>query len=157
SHKERGAIDMARGFRRFLVGAAVLEQPIRAELFGPGRLGELAIELARGDRETHGFTDLRCLRSRLAENARALVDAHTVIADAARRQQTITPAAEWILDNFHVIENHLAAGKQDLAQQHRLFLPTSRIASAPSQPRVLRLAESFVAHTDSRFDPDLLH
>ena len=135
-----------------------LEQPIRAEVLSATRLAELAGELAEWHGAPRRAASQRMLVARLAANARVLTDAYGIMADAARRMQTVTPAAEWFLDNFHVIEDHLEVAHGDVARPQRGGLPLVHVANdSPPQPRVLVLLEAFVAHTDSRFDAELLH
>ena len=135
-----------------------LEQPIRAEVLSATRLAELAGELAEWHGAPRRAASQRMLAARLAANARVLTDAYGIMADAARRMQTVTPAAEWFLDNFHVIEDHLEVAHGDVARPQRAGLPLVHVANdSPPQPRVLVLLEAFVAHTDSRFDAELLH
>jgi cyclic beta-1,2-glucan synthetase len=68
----------------------------------------------------------------------------------------ITPAAEWLVDNFHVVEMQIREVRQDLPPGYYRQLP--KLAEGPfaSLPQVFALAWSYVAHTDSLFDPEQL-
>ncbi|HEY0783283.1 MAG TPA: hypothetical protein VGE98_12565, partial [Thermoanaerobaculia bacterium] len=68
----------------------------------------------------------------------------------------MTPAAEWLVDNFHLVDEQLRAIREDLPAAFYRELP--RLADEPFRgyPRVYALAYDFVAHTDSRFDPEAL-
>ena len=97
----------------------------------------------------------RRLLPRLRENARVLVHSYETLAAASRETSTITPAAEWLVDNFHIVE--------DRSGKSATICPTAITASSRSSrrplagyPRVFGLAWAFVAHTDSRFDPETL-
>src|SRR4029434_5784900 len=66
------------------------------------------------------------------------------------------PAAEWLIDNYHVVERQIRDIRSDLPPGYYRQLP--KLAEGPfaGYPRVLGVAWAFVAHTDSRFDPEIL-
>ncbi len=70
--------------------------------------------------------------------------------------RAITPAAEWLLDNYHLVEAQIREIREDLPPGFYRQLP--KLASGPfmGYPRVFGIAWAFVAHTDSHFDPDTL-
>src|SRR2546422_8132383 len=132
------------------------EEPIRAELFGIERLEQHAESLAAAQRVMSEPGQGRRLLPRVLENGRVLRDAHRVIAKAIREERAITPAAEWLVDNFHVVDEQLREIRDDLPPGFYRELP--KLADGPLEgyPRVYGLAWAFVAHTDSRLDPDTL-
>src|SRR5438067_6658639 len=84
------------------------EAPFRAELFSRERLTEYARTLAVQQEVVPGVRRGQPLLRRLNESARVLLRSYQDITAAARRQEAITPAAEWLLDNFHIVEEQLA-------------------------------------------------
>jgi cyclic beta-1,2-glucan synthetase len=68
----------------------------------------------------------------------------------------ITPAAEWLLDNYHLVEEQIREIRQDLPPGFYRQLPTLADGPFVGYPRVFGLAWAFIAHSDSRFDPDSL-
>lgn len=68
----------------------------------------------------------------------------------------VEPAAEWLLDNYHVVEEQVRQIRDDLPPGFYRQLP--KLADGPftGYPRVLGMAWAFVAHTDSNFDPATL-
>lgn len=68
----------------------------------------------------------------------------------------MVPAAEWLLDNYHVVEEQIREIRDDLPPGYYRQLP--KLASGPfaGYPRVFGLAWAFVAHTDSHLDLELL-
>ena len=85
-----------------------------------------------------------------------LLAAYRSIAAAIREERAITPAAEWLVDNFHVVEEQIREIRDDLPRGYYRQLP--KLADGPLEgyPRVFGIAWAFVAHTDSRFDPQML-
>lgn len=74
--------------------------PIRAELFSAERLEEFAGTLA-GEQLVHPrMRRGRRLIPRLRDNARVLAASQRAIAEASRQTRTVSPAAEWLLNNF---------------------------------------------------------
>ena len=68
----------------------------------------------------------------------------------------ISPAAEWLLDNFHLIEAQLEEIHEGLPQRYFRALPVLIDEPLAGLPRVYSVAWAFVAHTDGDFDEDLL-
>ena len=136
--------------------AADAEEPIRADLFSIERLEQHAESLAAAQPVTTMPTTGRRLATRLRENGRVLLEAYRAIAVAIREERAITPAAEWLVDNFHVVEEQIREIRDDLPRGFYRQLP--KLADGPLEgyPRVFGIAWAFVAHTDSRFDPQTL-
>jgi cyclic beta-1,2-glucan synthetase len=135
---------------------APLEEPIRAELFGIERLEQHAESLAAAQRVAVGISPKRALLPRVDDNGRALREANEQIAEAMRKTQWITPAAEWLIDNFFVVDEQLREIRDDLPVGFYRELPALADGPLAGYPRVYGIAWAYVAHTDSRFDPDSL-
>src|SRR2546429_4549414 len=134
----------------------ILEEPIRAELFGIERLEQHAESLAAAQRVMSESGQGRRLLPRVLENGRVLREAHRVIAKAIREERAITPAAEWLVDNFHLVDEQLREIRDDLPPGFYRELPKLADGPLAGYPRVYGVAWAFVVHTDSRFDPDAL-
>ena len=133
-----------------------LEEPIRAELYSTEHLEEFAQRLGAEHRLAHGFRKGKPLLPRLKENGRVLLESYRAVADAIREERTISPAAEWLVDNFHIVEEHLREIREDLPPRYYRELPKLDAGPLTGYPRVYALTSHFVAHTDSRFEPDTL-
>jgi cyclic beta-1,2-glucan synthetase len=131
------------------------ETPIRFELFSTERLKQHAVSLAQAQK-VGGRKPARKLIPRVRENSRVLLEAYKAVAKAVLEQHAITPAAEWLLDNFHVIEEQVADIHVDLPESYYRELPKLDAGVLAGFPRVYGIAWALVAHTDSRFDAELL-
>lgn len=129
---------------------------IRADLFGTERLEHHAISLATEHRVVVVRGSGRALSRRLKDNAAALLAAYQDSAASLRAGQDITPAAEWLLDNFHTVDAQLRQVKADLPPDYYHQLPKLRDGPFAGYPRVLELAWAYVAHTDSLFSAGVL-
>ncbi len=78
------------------------EQPLRSELFSTDQLEQHAKSLA-GWHEVDKRTGPDRLLSRLEKNEAVLLEAYQLIV-AAVAAERISPADEWLLDNFYLIE-----------------------------------------------------
>lgn len=131
------------------------EAPIRFELFSTERLEQHAVSLAQAQKVSRRKQG-RKLIPRVRENCRVLVDAYEAVAKAVSQQRAITPAAEWLLDNFHVIQEQVSDIQVDLPESYYRALPKLAEGILEGYPRVYGIAWALVAHTDSRFAPELL-
>src|SRR6266850_4644545 len=132
------------------------EDPIRAELFGIERLEQHAESLAAAQPVMKPSGRGRRLLQRVEHNGRVLRDSYRVIANAIREERAITPAAEWLVDNFHVVDEQLREIRDDLPPGFYRELPKLAEGPLAGYPRVYGIAWAFVAHTDSRVDPEWL-
>ena len=132
------------------------EEILRAELFSSERLEQHAASLAVAQQVTRRRSARRSLNARLRDNESALLAAYRAIGAAVGEGRPITPAAEWLLDNYHLVEEQIREIRADLPPGFYRQLP--KLAEGPlvGFPRVLGLAWAYVAHTDSGFDPESL-
>ncbi|HXC33119.1 MAG TPA: glucoamylase family protein [Verrucomicrobiae bacterium] len=133
-----------------------LEEPIRAELFSLERLEQHGESLAAAQAITSEARRGRPLIPRVTDNGRVLLESYRLIARAIRDEHAITPAAEWLVDNFHIVDEQLREIKDDLPAGYYRMLPKLASGHLEGYPRVFGVAWAFVAHTDSRFDPEAL-
>jgi cyclic beta-1,2-glucan synthetase len=126
------------------------ETPIRADLFGMERLEHHAQTLAAAQPVTEtAERRVPRLDARVRDNAAFLLEAYRSCAQAVKDGQSITPAAEWLLDNFHLVEEQLHQIRADLPPGYYRQLPKLTTGPFAGYPRVLGLAWAYVAHTDS--------
>lgn len=134
-----------------------IQQPIRAELFGAQRFEEHGRSLAAAQAVLPaGSTDNGPpFFPRVQENIAAIRLAYDYIALTSRSGHYVTPAAEWLLDNFHLVEAQLQQIEDGVP--HRYYADLPKLADKPLQglPRVYGIAWAYVAHTDSVLDPVL--
>jgi len=130
--------------------------PVRAELFGIERLEQHAQSLAAAQPVSAKPPPVPPLRRRLDENARVLLGAYRASAAELEAGRRVVPAAEWLLDNYHLVEKQIREIRSDLPADYYRQLP--KLASGPfaGYPRVFGLAWGFIAHTDSHVDAGAL-
>jgi cyclic beta-1,2-glucan synthetase len=126
--------------------------PIRAELHGLGLLEAHARELAALATHTAPGRAGTPLLARLASNERVLLLAYRRIGEAVREGESLSPDAEWLLDNFYIIEEVLREVRHDLPRGYYRQLPELRSGPWAGYPRVYSVALALIAHTDSLLD-----
>ncbi len=143
--------------RRLTQVSGPLLAPIRAEIFGLERFADHGRSLGdthRAERTTVGRATP--FFPRLRDNIVVLRQAHEHIATHAAAGYDVSPAAEWLLDNFHIIEAQLEHVRAALPRSYFRALPVLIDEPLAGLPRIYGVAWAFVAHTDSAFDEDLL-
>jgi cyclic beta-1,2-glucan synthetase len=126
--------------------------PIRADLLGLERLEACARRLAAACKLAPPRREGSPLLREFAENERALVRAHVRIAAPGGSRGPQGLDAEWLADNFHVIEEVLREVRKDLPRGYDAELPKLACPPLAGYPRVYALALILVAHTDSELD-----
>jgi cyclic beta-1,2-glucan synthetase len=129
--------------------------PLRQELCGPAQLDELAHRLAACAR-TIDRPPGRKLLERASRNHRVLLDTYGRLTRAAAANEPLTGEAEWLLDNFYVIEEVLREVQHDLPRGYYHELPALADGPCAGLPRVYALAVTLLAHTDSSLNEGVI-
>ncbi|MDI9849908.1 glucoamylase family protein [Rhodoblastus sp. 17X3] len=132
------------------------QEPIREELFSAERIEDHARSLAAAQPVTPKRAKGRPLAGRLAANGAILLAAYKSLLHGADEGRAVTPAAEWLIDNYHLIEKQIREIRSDFPAGYYRQLPKLAVGPFAGYPRVFGLAWAFVAHTDSRFDSAML-
>lgn len=132
-----------------------VESPIRAEIFGAARFQQHGQSLAQAH-----MAQVRAHAApffpRLRENIRVLRESHNFISLQESSGHHISPAGEWLLDNFYVVMAQMKEIQEGLPRRYFRDLPVLMEAHLAGLPRIYGVAWAFVAHTDSAFDESLL-
>ena len=128
---------------------------LRAEVFSGEQLWRHARALAGLHRIDQRRAPNRLL-ARLAENEQILVQTHDLLIAAEAEGWRMTPAGEWLLDNFYLIEQQVRMARRHLPRTYNRQLP--RLTTGPSSgfPRVYDIALELIAHSDGRLDAQSL-
>lgn len=135
-------------------GFEPIDEPIRAELFSVERLEQHARTLADAQELSGRQGRLRLFSRRLAENGEVLLSCYRELSKAIREEAMLTPAAEWLVDNFHLVESQLREIRENLPPSYYRELPKVKGGHLAGYPRVYGIVWAYVAHLDSRFDPE---
>ncbi len=125
------------------------EPALRSELFSAEQMEQHGHTLASQHRLSARASG-NPLLARLADNEAVLIHACERLTAATRLKRRITPAAEWLLDNFYLIEEQIRIARRHLPQGYSRELP--RLENGPSAglPRVYDIALEIISHGDGR-------
>ena len=134
------------------------EPPLRSELFSADQMEQYGKALAASHKLAPGRAPDRLL-ARLAANESVLVGVCNLLTTAVTAKRQITPAGEWLLDNFYLIEEQIRTAKRHLPKGYSRELPrlaNGSLGPSAGRPRVYDIALETVAHGDGRVDTETL-
>lgn len=131
--------------------SAESEPPLRAELFSALQMEQHGQALAHA----HLVGTSRppdTLLPRLTESQTLLAQACALLMESMRQNRQITPADEWLLDNFYLIEEQIRLAKRHLPKGYSRSLPKLDTGPSKGLPRVYDIALEMISHSDARID-----
>lgn len=121
--------------------------PLRSELFTEEQLKRYAIALA--EKHTALSTNAsESLLKRLDENEQILLEVYENLTEAVKSNTRIVPAAEWLLDNFYLIEEQIYTAKKHLPKGYSKGLPQLLKGASAGLPRIYDIAVEIISHSD---------
>ncbi|MEO8579273.1 MAG: glucoamylase family protein [Gemmatimonadales bacterium] len=148
---------LSRLFRRSGKGTGEeLVGPIRGEVLGLERLGERARAVARG----HHLLPAQKQRGagplllRLEDTREVLDRVYHELNNGAERGLDISPAGDWLLDNFYIVQEHIREIRTNLPKGYYEELPKLATGSLAGYPRAYEVAIELIAHTEGHLDLD---
>lgn len=130
------------------------ELPLRAELFSIEQLARHAKALAASHRLDRRQAS-NSLLTQLGQNEELLRDFNRATL-AVNPNRRITPAAEWFLDNFYLIEEQVQMARQHLPRGYSRELPRLLNGVSAGLPRVYDIMLELISHVDAQIDEEPL-
>ncbi|HUZ18163.1 MAG TPA: glucoamylase family protein, partial [Spirochaetia bacterium] len=132
------------------------EQPLRSELFSLDQMRDHGKALAESHHLQEKGKHNDRLLARLVENEMVLNETRARLTEALPTNRRIAPAADWLLDNFYLIEEHIRTSKRDLPKGYSRELPCLKGNRSSGLPRVYDIALERISHGDGNVDPETL-
>src|SRR6266849_9444502 len=129
------------------------EPPLRSELFSSDQMEQHGKTLAGSHQLSLGRAPDQLL-ARLTENEAVLIGVRNLLTEAVTANHRITPAGEWLLDNFYLIEEQIRTAKRHLPKGYNRELPSLLNGASAGLPRVYDIALETISHGDGRLDVD---
>jgi cyclic beta-1,2-glucan synthetase len=118
------------------------------------QLQELAKRLSTTHRITRGALHDPGVVRRIERDRRLLHEACLDLDVANTLEQSVSPAAEWLLDNEYIVEGTARNIVLNMPRRYYKQLPVLAGESGQGLPRVSALAQELVRNTDLRVDRD---
>lgn len=126
------------------------EQPLRAELLSVEQLTRFAHSLAEAHQISPQQGQHRLL-AQLDQNEQSLRSFNHA-THAVHPNQRLTPAAEWMLDNFYLLEEQIQMARRHLPPSYSRELPLLVNPLNQGFPRVYDLVLELISHVDAQID-----
>jgi cyclic beta-1,2-glucan synthetase len=131
------------------------EEPLREELFSSDQMERFGKTLAtRHKLSTNPAKDH--LLKRLENNEDTLQEVRKLLNDSIKKNYQITPAGEWLIDNFYLIEEHIRIAKTHFPKNYSEDLPQLLNGTSTGITRSYDIVLQIISHSDGRIDIESL-
>ncbi len=125
-------------------------------LLNPEGLERHAIEIARNHMVVKSRHSSGWLLARMDQSYKYISDVYKKLNENVNEKKSTVPVAEWLLDNFYIIEQQVKDIRQNISKKVFTGLPLLNEGTNKGLPRVYAIALELVAHTDGSFDDNTL-
>lgn len=119
-------------------------------------LKESALNLSELHASTDSPAEIRPIKPILENSKQVLNDAYRVLSSLAKKNRDLSPAAEWLIDNFYIIQEQIVQLEIDFPREFQKELPVLKGGAHDGFPRVYELVMNFLTHTDNLVDDEIL-
>lgn len=153
-------IDLLARLRVYFQGSAAprdqgTEEPFRSGLYSSDQLNNHAKTIASRHRLQTDRTSDHLLK-RLADNESTLLEVRNLLIGNIKAGKTISPGAEWLVDNFYLIEEQVVLARKHLPKRYSETLPALAGGLFAGMPRVYDIVLEIISHSDGRVDANNL-
>ncbi len=131
---------------------SVCDPPLRSELFNSDQMEQHGTTIAGLHKLSPGYPPDQLL-ARLADNEGILTGTRLLLMEAITTDRRITPAGDWLLDNFYLIEEQIRTARRHLPKGYSRELPRLQSGLSAGLPRVYDIALETISHSDGRIEP----
>ena len=129
------------------------EEPFRSELYSSDMMDRHGEVVARSHKLQKSTTHTHDqLLKRLDDNESTLIEVCNLLVESVRLGKVVTPAAEWLLDNFYLIEEQVTIARKHLPKGYSEGLPCLVDCISEGLPRVYDTVLEIISHSDGRVD-----
>src|SRR5664279_1177109 len=131
------------------------EEPLREELFSSEQMERFGKALAARHKLSSKPAKDHLLK-RLADNETTLREVRKLLTDSIKRKYQVTPAGEWLIDNFYLVEEHIRIAKTHFPKNYSEGLPQLLDGSSTGLTRSYDIVLQIISHSDGRIDMENL-
>jgi cyclic beta-1,2-glucan synthetase len=125
------------------------EEPFRSELYSTEQMNRHGEIVARSHKLLNRKSPDQLLK-RLDDNEETLLEVRKLLIESIHHEKTVTPAAEWLLDNFYLIEEQVVIARKHLPRGYSEGLPYLANSISAGMPRVYDIVLEIISHSDGR-------
>lgn len=129
---------------------AKLPPAIPVEIFSADQMERYGITLAMSHTLTRKVAPTLLL-DRLSNSEKILTQSCEILSKKFDRNNGFSPASEWLLDNFYLIQEQIHTIRRHLPRGYGRALP-QLAGSLPGYPRIYDIALQIIEHSDGRWD-----
>ncbi|HYE68716.1 MAG TPA: hypothetical protein VEA58_08890, partial [Anaerovoracaceae bacterium] len=93
---------------------------------------------------------------RMNDNYSTILSVCKSLNEDVNQKRTVPPAAEWLLDNFYIVEEQVKSIRRDLTKKEYYNLPVLSKGPYKGYTRILAIAMELVSHTDGQIEINTL-
>lgn len=131
-------------------------QPLSGELLSADQLEELARHLAEEIKVVDQPGHLQFLQDTLNRHEQEVRSVYLELSQETAGERQVTPAGEWLLDNFSLVMDQVREIRIDLPNGYYYRLPKLSEGPMAGLPRVYLLTRELTSHTDARLEGGVL-
>lgn len=128
------------------------EIEINSAILGHAEVEKHAVEVARSHAVKKNSACSRQLLTQVHRNFNYILKTYKNLNDDIERGVAVSPAVEWLLDNFYIIEEQAKDIHQILSRKCSHMVPVLKSGYLAGYPRVYAIALELVTHTDGNID-----
>jgi cyclic beta-1,2-glucan synthetase len=131
------------------------EEPLREELFSSDQMEHFGKTLATRHKLTTTPAKDHLLK-RLANNEETLQEVRKLLTDSIKKNYQVTPAGEWLIDNFYLVEEHILIAKTHFPKNYSEGLPQLLNGTSSGITRSYDIVLQVISHSDGRINIESL-
>ncbi|TVR86997.1 MAG: glycosyltransferase 36 [Saprospirales bacterium] len=119
-------------------------------------LKESAISLAKIHKASPPSGEMKPIKPILKESKQVLIDTYRTLSKIVKSEREISPASEWLMDNFYIIQEQIVQIGVDFPKAYQKSIPLLSIGEHKGFPRVYEIVLNMLTHTDNVLDNEVL-
>lgn len=131
-----------------------VKPPVDSQTSDADQLEGRAHRLAAGHTVSRRPGSEPALLDRLQEQGEILRDAYEYFVQVSEAQEALSYAAEWLLDNFYVVQQALRQVREDMPKGYYRQLPKLDTSPLEGYPRIYALAREIIGYCEGHLDLD---
>jgi len=108
----------------------------------------ISIQHAVTSRKSH----ITMVVPRMNESYNLILATYLALNQDVQKRRVVPQAAEWLLDNFYMVEEQVKVLRRDFSRKRYNRLPILKSGAMKGYPRIYAIATELIAHSDGQID-----